>query len=98
MVEIKVKDVKKGMENITLVLRVVSVEDARIVNTKYGESKVATAVVEDDTGRINLTLWRDQIDKIKKGDKIKVEGAFVREFRGELNLNVGKSGRITVLK
>ena len=57
MVEIKVKDVKKGMENITLVLRVVSVEDARIVNTKYGESKVATAVVEDDTGRINLTLW-----------------------------------------
>jgi OB-fold nucleic acid binding domain. len=98
MVEIKVKDVKKGMENITLVLRVVSIGDVRTVNTKYGESKVATAIVEDDTGRINLTLWRDQINKIKEGDRIKIEGAFVREFRGELNLNVGKSGRITVLK
>jgi OB-fold nucleic acid binding domain. len=98
MPEIKVKDMKKGMNNISATLKVISKENERIVQTKYGETRVSNAIVEDDTGRINLTLWRDQIDKVNVGDIIKIEGGFITEFKGQLNINVAKSGKITVIK
>jgi len=93
----KVKEIGRGMNNITIVLKIVSKSKERIVMTKYGESRVATAVGEDETGRINLTLWRDQIDMVNEGDVIKLIGAFVTEFRGQLSLNIGKGGKIEVI-
>jgi ssDNA-binding replication factor A large subunit len=45
-----------------------------------------------------LNLWRDQVDLVKPGDLIKVENAFAKEFRDRVELNVGRSGRIVVLK
>ncbi|MDT7892532.1 MAG: OB-fold nucleic acid binding domain-containing protein [Thermoproteota archaeon] len=93
----KVKDITRGMNNITIVLKITSKSKERVVMTKYGESRVANAVGEDETGKINLTLWRDQIDMIKEGDVIRLVGAFVTEFRGQLSLNVGKGGKIEVL-
>ena len=93
----KVKDVKPGMENVTLTVRVVSVSEPRRVDTKYGEALVARAVVADETGEITLNLWRGQIDLVKPGYTIRVENAFAREYKGRVELNVGKQGRITVI-
>jgi replication factor A1 len=98
MADMKVKDMKKGMNNISATLKVVSKEEERIVQTKYGTSRVCNALVEDESGRINLTLWRDQIDKVNVGDMIRIEGGFITEFRGQLNINVAKSGKIIVIK
>lgn len=97
MAVVKVKEIKPGMNNITITLKITSVGNERIVMTKYGESRVATAIGEDETGRINITLWRNQIDMIREGDLVKLTGAFVTQFRGELNLNVGKGGKIEVI-
>lgn len=94
----KVRDVKPGMEGITLTVRVVSVGGPRRVPTRYGEALVAQAVVADETGSAVLNLWRDQVGLVKPGDLIKVENAFAKEFRGRVELNVGRSGRIVVLK
>jgi replication factor A1 len=98
MADMKVKDMKKGMNNISATLKVVSKEDERIVQTKYGTSRVCNALVEDESGRINLTLWRDQIDKVNVGDMIRIEGGFITEFREQPNINVAKSGKIIVIK
>jgi len=54
-----------------------------------GSRKISSAV---------LNLWRDQVGLVKPGDLIKVENAFAKEFRGRVELNVGGSGRIAVLK
>ncbi len=97
MAIVKVKEIRRGMNNITIILKIISISKERVVMTKYGESRVATAVGEDDTGKINVTLWRNQIDQVREGDVIKLTGAFVTEFRGELNLNVGKGGKIEVV-
>ena len=98
MTDMKVKDMKKGMNNISATLRVISKEEEKIVQTKYGAARVCNALVEDDSGRINLTLWRDQIDKVNVGDLIRIEGGFITEFRGQLNINVAKIGKIIVIK
>ena len=52
------------------------------------------ALIEDETGSMKLTLWGNQIDKVKKGDKIRITGGYVKEFNGELFLNVGRNGTL----
>lgn len=94
----KIRDVKAGMENVVLIAKVVSVSEPRRVQTRYGSALVANAVLEDDTGRIVLNLWRWQIKLVKPGDIVRIEGAFATSYRGRVELNVGSRGRITVIK
>ena len=94
----KVKDVRPGMENITLTVRVVSVSRPRKVMTRYGEALVASAVVADETGEIILNLWRSQINLVKPGCIIRIENAFARQFKDQIELNVGSRGKIIILK
>jgi len=58
--------------------------------------KVATAVIADETGAIKLTLWNDQIGLVNVNDLVKVENGYVTSFRGELQLNVGRYGKLLV--
>jgi len=65
------------------------------VRTKLGyQTKVATATIEDDTGKIFLTLWGKQIDEVGEGDTIEVTDGYITEFRGELQLNVPRKGQL----
>jgi len=94
----KIKDVRPGMENITLTVRVISVSKPRKVMTRYGEALVANAVVADETGEIVLNLWRGQVSLVKPGYIIRIENAFARQFKDRIELNVGSRGRIVVVK
>mgnify|MGYP000312399945 FL=1 len=94
----KVKDVKPGMNGINLVVRVVSVSKPRKVMTRCGEAVVASALVTDETGEITLTLWRSQVNVVKPGYMLRIEEAFTKKFRDKLELNVGRRGRIIVVK
>jgi len=83
------------MSNINLTAKVVDVSEPRSVRTKLGyQTKVATATVEDETGKIFLTLWGKQIDEVGEGDTIEVTGGYTTEFRGELQLNVPRKGQL----
>ena len=87
------------MSDINLKAKVVEMSEPRDVRTKFGYStRVATATIEDDTGKIDLTLWGNQIEEIGEGDTVEVTGGYVREFRGELQLSVPKRGEIKVVK
>jgi replication factor A1 len=58
--------------------------------------KVATAIIADETGTIKLTLWNDQINQVNIDDKVKVEKGYVTSFKGEIQLNIGRYGILTV--
>ena len=65
---------------------------------KFGEAgRVASATIKDDSGQIALTLWNEQIDLVKAGDKVKIENGFVNEWQGEIQLTTGKRGKLTKL-
>lgn len=95
---VKIGDIRAGMRGLEVLGRVVWVGTARQVNTRYGPAVVAQALIEDETGSIILNLWRDQIGAVRQGVLVKVENAFVREFGGRLELNIGRDGRITVVE
>jgi len=94
----KLKHIKPGMESLRLLVRVVDVGKPRTVLTRFGEAKTALAVVEDETGRLRLKLWRHQVDLVKPGDIIQIENGFAVQFGGVTEINVGSRGHITVVK
>ena len=93
----KISELKDGTGKVNIEAKVIEKEATREVNTKFGRSKVANAVIEDDSGTIALTLWGDDADKVKEGDSLKIENGFVKEWNGTLQLSVGKYGKMTVL-
>lgn len=98
MVALKISEIKPGMRGLTVSGRIASVGEARTVETRYGRARVAQAVLEDGTGRIILNLWRDQVEAVRAGDHVRVENAFARAFRENVELNVGHDGRIRVIR
>jgi replication factor A1 len=94
----KIKDIKVGMSNIHVEASVIDKSNSRSIQTKYGRREVADVLLEDDTGRIKASLWENQIEKANVGDKVKISGAYVTEFRGELQLNIPKKGSIETIK
>ncbi|MBN1923139.1 MAG: DNA-binding protein [Nanoarchaeota archaeon] len=81
-----------GMTNVNLIGLVVSKGDKRSVNTKYGKSEVCDVVIKDESGEVGLTLWAEQISKVKEGDEVEIQGAYVTEWQGEIKLNIPKRG------
>lgn len=95
--KMKISDLKEGAGKVSLEATIVSKEEPRQVNTKFGETQVANATIEDDSGRFKLSLWGADAD-IPEGSKIKIENGFVSSYREELQLSAGKFGKITVVE
>lgn len=94
----KISELKTGQGKADVEGVVKGISDTRAFN-KYGrELKVANAILEDESGAIKLTLWNDEIMKIKEGDKVKITNGFVNEFQGEKQLTAGKFGKIEIVQ
>ena len=92
---VKINELRLGMSNINIKAKITGVSEPREVRTRFGyTTRVATATIEDDTGTIPLTLWGKQIDEIGEGDEIEIKDGYVKEFRGELQLNIPRRGEI----
>lgn len=93
----KLKELKGGQGKVDVLVEVKSKGDVKVMN-KYGKDlKLANAVVSDDSGDIALTLWNDDADKVKVGDKIKISNGYVSEFNGKLQLTSGKFGKLEIV-
>jgi len=93
----KIAELRAGMRRVDIAAKVTEVSDTRDVTTRTGEQmKVATAVVNDESGSVKLTLWNEQIGQVKVDNNVKVENGYVTSFRGEMQLNVGRYGKLTV--
>jgi replication factor A1 len=95
---LKIKDLRDGMRRVDVVAKVTEKSDTREVRSRYRDEtyRVADAVVSDETGTIKLVLWNKQIDQVNVDDTVRIENGYIRSFRGEIQLNVGKYGTLTV--
>lgn len=94
----KIQDLRNGMKKISIEAKVAEKSEPREVTSRFKDEtyKVATAIIADETGTIKLTLWNEQIDQVKVDDVIQVDNGYVTDFRGEIQLNVGKYGKLTI--
>ncbi len=91
-------DLQAKQGNVDIVAQVVSKEEPRQFNKFGKEGKVCNATIKDETGEIKLTLWNDQIDQVKVGDKVHVVNGYVNEWQGEKQLSTGKFGRLEIVE
>ena len=93
----QIKDLQPKQGKVDIEVEVKEIGDVREFQ-KFGKvGRVANATVADETGTIKLTLWNEDIDKIKVGDKLKITNGFVSEFQGEKQLSAGRFGKLEVI-
>jgi replication factor A1 len=93
-----ISDIKSGLGKINIEAVVISVTPIKEIN-KYGKNiKVSTATIKDDSGKIKLSLWNKDAEKVEKGDKVKITNGYASEFKGEKQLTAGKFGKLEVLE
>ncbi len=89
-------DLQSGMTRIHLKARVLEISKTNVVCTRYGNSaSVANALIADETGTIKLCLWNEQIRCISVGDDIQIQNARTSTFKGQRQLNIGRTGSVS---
>jgi replication factor A1 len=93
---ITVEELTPNSRRVNLKVKVVSKNEEReVVSRKTGETlRVTEALVGDETGTVYLTLWNEDVDKVKVDQVIQVENGFVSLFKGFMRLNIGKYGTL----
>jgi len=92
---LQIKDLRVGMKKVNLKAKVIEISKPKYVVTKFGNhASVANATVKDNTGKIKLCLWNDQIDTVTVGDTIQIENARISAYRNERQMRIGKNGKL----
>jgi|AntRauTorckE6833_2_1112554.scaffolds.fasta_scaffold69571_2 ssDNA-binding replication factor A large subunit len=93
-----IKELEPGQSDITIEGTIIEKAPIRTFR-KFGKpGKVASSIFEDESGQIALTLWNEDAENLEEGDKIKIIGGEVKEWRDAPQLNPGRDGKIEKLE
>jgi len=93
----KISELRPGTKNVNITVKIEEIEPAREVQSRTGEQlRVANAVASDDSGKVKMSLWNEDIDRVKANDTVTIDNGYVSSFRGEIQLSVGKYGKLSV--
>ncbi|HLN46525.1 MAG TPA: hypothetical protein VK209_12540 [Candidatus Sulfotelmatobacter sp.] len=93
-----IQDLRHGMKRVNVEAEVLENSKPSLVHTRFGNNAmVANALIADDTGKVKLCLWNEQVKYVALGNTIQIRNASVTAFKGERQLRLGKNGTLTVL-
>ena len=96
---VKIGDLREGMKKINVIAEVLQTTEPSKVHTQFRDNAlVSNAVIGDETGKVMLCLWDQQVNSVSMGDHIEVRNVHVASFKGEKQLRLGKNGTITRLE
>ncbi|WP_135535120.1 Single-stranded DNA binding protein [Halostella pelagica] len=88
-------DVLVGDRGVNVEARVVEVE-SRTIDGRDGETDILSGVLGDETARLPFTDW-DPHPEVEEGADLRVENAYVREYRGVPSVNVSEFSTVEAL-
>ena len=95
----KIEDLRAGMKKVNVVAEVLETTKPSKVHTQFRDNAlVSNAVIGDETGKVLLCLWDQQVNAVSTGESIEVTNAHVAMFKGERQLRLGKNGKIKKLE
>jgi len=94
-----IKELSSDMTRIVVVGEIVEKAIPRAVRSRsrWQDLTVTEATLKDDTDDVVLMLWNEQIKQCMVGDMVRIEGGYVKNYRGMRQLNVGKVGKLITL-
>jgi hypothetical protein len=94
-----IQNLRLGMKKVNLKAEVLGINVTQIVNTQYGNRvKVTDVWIADETGKVKLCLWGEQLNLPVVGEMVQIKGASVRIFKGERLLSLGRFGTLSILR
>jgi hypothetical protein len=91
----KISQLRNKMKRVDLKAKITEILPVRRVMTRFGEWANFTNVkIADETGSIQLSLWKNQLENHDVGDPIEINNGHVAQYRGELQLRLGRKGTI----
>ncbi len=97
--KMKVSELKANKNVDEIVLKIVEKNEPRQVMKRYGgTARVCDLIGEDDEGgRVQITLWNDEIDMVEVNEIIKITDGWVKEWNNQLQISTGRNGKIEKL-
>ena len=95
----KIRELRDGTKRVNVVAKVIEKSNPHEVHSRFNDTtyNVADAIISDETGTVKWTLWNEQIDRVSVNDTVKIENGYVTTFRGEIQLNAGRYGKLSVI-
>jgi replication factor A1 len=94
----EIKDLKPRMGKIEIVVTVKDIQEPKEFD-RFGKTlRVVNATAVDSTGSVNMSIWNEDIDKVKEGSKVYIKNGYVSEWQGEMQLGTGKYGSLEVVE
>jgi replication factor A1 len=87
-------EVKEGDNNINLKIKIISV-DTKTVTVDGEDKTIYYGIIADETSSLPFTAWNDF--KLEKGTAFQFTGAYVKGYRGELQINLGNNTSAKVI-
>ncbi len=92
--DVKIRDLRPGLENIEVKVRVLERKGIKTIRTRSGDRTIGLYTVGDESGRVTLVAWGSKAAALEAGDTVKIVNAWVSNYRGEVQLNIGRSSII----
>jgi replication factor A1 len=96
----KLGNLREGMRSVNVAGRVAHIGSERVFTRRDGSTgRVASVLLEDETGTVRLSLWDDDVDltnDLEAGSILTVENGYTRLSLGDVGLNAGQSSRISI--
>lgn len=95
----RVSELKPRTPFDELELTVTEKSEPRNFTSRFGTTgRVCDAKGVDEHGdKVVLTLWNEQIEKVKVDDKIRIIDGWASEWQGNLQVSSGRKGKIEIL-
>ena len=71
--------------------------ESKVIDGRDGETEILSGVLADETTRLPFTDW-DPHPEVVEGASVRVENAYVREFRGAPSVNISEFSTVRALE
>ncbi len=88
-------EIETGNRGVNVEVAVQDVE-TKIIDGRDGETEILSGVLADESARLPFTDW-DPHEVVTEGASIRIENAFVREFRGVPAINISEHSTVEAL-
>lgn len=94
---VSMNDLDAGMNDVCVKVKIKSVFPEKEFSNERGKGKVMNFVIAEGMREMRATAWNEMCDKVsefEEGEEVRIEGAYTKENRGEIELHLGRNARV----
>ena len=94
--EASLAELEPGDRGVTVEVSVRECEQ-KTIDGRDGETEILSGVLADETTRLPFTDWQPR-PQVEEGAPVRIENAYIREFRGAPSVNISEFSTVTPLE